>query len=122
MARKENFVNVNVNDLIYKVKQTTQNNSELGSDCRGKIWYEKLKIFLDKDCNVQIRMKTFYHELAHAMCESTSFNNMLMEKMGDNGYEIFIDKLGEAVYNYIHKNNVDEIENFVKGEEGEDNE
>ena len=61
MARKEKFVNVNVNDLIYKVKQTTQNNSELGSDCRGKIWYEKLKIFLDKDCNVQIRMKTFYH-------------------------------------------------------------
>ena len=29
---------------------------------------------------------------------------------------------GPTVYNYIHKNNVDEIENFVKGEEGEDNE
>lgn len=122
MARKEKCLMVNVNDLMYKVKLTTQNNSELGSDCRGKIWYEKLKIFLDKNCATELRMKTFYHELAHAICEGTSFNNMLMEKLGDNGYEIFIDKLGEQVYNYIHKNDLNEVENFVKGEEIEDNE
>ena len=92
MARKEKFVNVNVNDLIYKVKQTTQNNSELGSDCRGKIWYEKLKIFLDKDCNVQIRMKTFYHELAHALM---FFAGIKQDEMIAQGF-------ANLIYDYVH--------------------
>lgn len=117
MARKEKCVMVNVNDLAYKLKLTTRNNSELGENCRGKIWYEKLKIFLDKDNAPRVRLYTYYHELAHAMIESTSFNDMLMEKLGDHGYEIFVDKLGEAVYNYINKNNTQEIEDFVKGDE-----
>ena len=120
MARKEKFTMVDVNGLDYKVKLTTQNNSELGDGCRGKIWYEKLKIFLDKNSAPKVRLLTFYHELAHAMCEATSFNNMLEEKLGDNGYEIFIDKMGEVVYNYIHNNNVEAIEKFVIGD-SEDN-
>ena len=119
MARKEKFAIVNVNDLEYKLKLTTRTNAELGENCRGKIWYEKLKIFLDKENAPRVRLYTYYHELAHAMIESTSFNDMLMEKLGDHGYEIFVDKLGEAVYNYVNKNDIQALEAFVKGDEVE---
>lgn len=113
---KEKFQNVNVNGLLYKLKLTTQTNPELGKDARGIIHYEKLKIFLDKKCAEQLRVKTFYHELAHAFCESTSFNNSLMDLLGNDNYEIFIDKLGEVVENFVHTNDINLIENFVKKE------
>lgn len=113
---KEKFQNINVNGLSYKLKLTTPNNPELGKDARGIIHYEKLKIFLDKNIAEELRVKTLYHELAHAFCESTSFNNMLMDKFGNDSYEIFIDKLGEVIEKFIHENNIDVIENFVKKE------
>lgn len=111
---KEKFQNVKVNNLDYKLKLTTQNNPELGKDARGIIHYEQLKIFLDKNCATQLRIKTFYHELAHALCEASSFNNALMESLEDDNYEIFIDNLGLAIENFIHNNNIAEIESFIK--------
>ena len=113
---------IKLDNVSYELEMADKKSKMLGDDNRGICYYELASILINKDLPNDLKIQTFYHELAHAMCESTSFNNMLMEKLGDNGYEIFIDKLGEAVYNYIHKNNVDEIENFVKGEEGEDNE
>ena len=54
------------------------------------------------------------HELAHGICEETSFNSMLMDKLGENGYEIFIDSLGKTIYNMIHMNDMNLIEDYIK--------
>ena len=111
---KENFRNVKVNGVNYKLKLTTQNNPELGKDARGITYYEELKIFLDRKCANDLRVKTFYHELAHCLCETTSFNNQLMDKLSDENYEIFIDQLGEAIQMFIHNNDIKDLEDFIQ--------
>ena len=42
---------------------------------------------------------------------------MLMDKLGDNGYEIFIDSLGKVLYDIINKNNMKTIERKVLKDE-----
>lgn len=113
---KENFETVNINGINYKLKLTTPNNPDLGKDARGITFYEELKILLNKKCATDLRIKTFYHEIAHALCESTSFNNILMEKLSDENYEIFIDQLGESIQMFFHNNNINELENYIKKE------
>lgn len=113
---KENFELVNINGLNYKLKLTTPNNPDLGKDARGITLFEELKIFLNKKCASELRIKTFYHELAHALCESTSFNNMLMEKFSDDDFEIFIDQLGESIQMFIHNNDINSLEDYIKKE------
>ena len=110
----EKFQNINVNGLNYKLKLTTPSNPELGKDTRGITLFEELKILLSKNCAPELRVKTFYHELAHAICESTSFNNMLIDNFSENDFEIFIDQLGEAIQMFIHNNDIETIENFIK--------
>ena len=102
-----------IGNVTYDLKLTTQRDSDLGDDCRGKIWYERLLISIDKELPTELKVQTFYHELAHAICEETSFNGMLMDKLGDNGYEIFVDNLGKAVYNISHNEDVKKIEDFL---------
>lgn len=114
---KENFETVNINGVNYKLKLTTPNNPELGKDTRGITYYEELKILLNKKCANDLRIKTFYHELAHALCDSTSFNNILMDKLSEDDYEIFIDQLGESIQMFIHNNDINVLENFIKKEE-----
>lgn len=113
---KEIFKSVNINGINYKLKLTTPNNSELGKDARGITYYEELKILLNKKCANDLRIKTFYHELVHVLCESTSFNNILMEKLSEENYEIFIDQLGESIQMFIHNNDIKSIEEFIKKE------
>ena len=108
------FKSVNINGINYKLKLTTPNNSELGKDARGITYYEELKILLNKKCANDLRIKTFYHELAHVLCESTSFNNQLMDKLSDENYEIFIDQLGEAIQMFIHNNDIKDLEDFIQ--------
>lgn len=112
----ENFKNVNVNGINYKLKLTTSSNPDLGKNTRGITFYEELKILLNKKCASELRIKTFYHELAHALCESTSFNNMLMERFSEDDYEFFVDQLGESIQMFIHNNDINDIENYVKKE------
>ena len=35
---------------------------------------------------------------------------MLGEKLGENGYEIFIDNMGKLLYDIIHKNDMRKLE------------
>lgn len=107
-------------NVSYDIHTTTQNNAELGEDNRGRIWYEKLAIWVDKELPAELKSQTLYHEIAHAMCEQTSFNGMLMDKLGDNGYEIFIDSLGKVLYDIIHKNDMKTIEKKVLDDMTED--
>lgn len=100
----------------YSVTPTTLSNDNLGKDNRGRIWYERLEIYIDKDLPKTLKIQTVYHELAHAICEETSFNDMLMEKLGDNGYEIFIDSLGKTVMNLIHNNDLNQFEKSLTKE------
>lgn len=104
---------IRINDLTYHVNMVTQSDPMLGEDTRGKIWYERLLIFLDKELPNDLKVQTFYHELAHALCEETSFNDMLMDKLGDNGYEIFIDNLGKNIFKFYHQNNIKKIEQDI---------
>lgn len=104
------MIDVNVGENVYNIHLVSKKDKNLGEDCRGKIYYEDLDVYLDKDLPKTRIVQTFYHEMAHAMCDETSFNNMLMDKLGDNGYEIFIDNLGKAIYSLIHTNNLDMIE------------
>ena len=108
---------LNIWNFSYDINTTSQNNAELGEDNRGRIWYEKLTIWVDKELPNELKLQTLYHEIAHAMCEQTSFNGMLMDKLGDNGYEIFIDSLGKVLYDIINKNNMKTIERKVLKDE-----
>lgn len=107
---------LNLGNNTYNIIMTTQSNAELGENNRGKIWYEKLNILVDKELPDTLKIQTLYHEIAHGVCQETSFNDMLLTRLGDNGYEIFVDNLGKALYDLIHKNNLIQIENEVKGE------
>jgi hypothetical protein len=100
-------------NVSYDIKATTQSNAELGEDNRGRIWYEKLAIWVDKELPDELKLQTLYHEIAHAMCEQTSFNGMLMDKLGEHGYEIFIDNLGKVLYDIVKKNNMKAIEKEI---------
>lgn len=105
---------VKIGNVNYKIEMTTSADKDMPKDTRGIIFYEQLRILLDKELPNELKEQTLYHELSHAICEQTSFNNMSMEKLGDNGYEIFIDSLGKILYNFIHNNDLQKLENFVK--------
>ena len=104
---------ISVGNVSYDVKMTNQKDSDLGDECRGKVWYEKLLVTLDKELPDDLLIQTFYHEIAHVLCESTSFNIMLMDKLGDNGYEIFVDNLGKSLYNLIHNQDMKNYEQLL---------
>lgn len=105
---------VKVGNVNYEIEMTTSLDRDMPRDTRGVILYEQLRILLDKELPDELIEQTLYHEISHAMCEQTSFNNMLMEKLGDNGYEIFIDSMGKILYNLIHNNDLRKLEKFVK--------
>lgn len=105
---------VNLGNVNYDVVLTSKTDSNLGEDNRGRIWYEKLSMYIDKELPNELKIQTFYHELAHGICEETSFNGLLMDKLGDNGYEIFIDCLGKSIYNLIHNNDMNKLEEIFK--------
>lgn len=100
---------IELGNVNYEINLTDKLNEKLGEDTYGKIWYNELKMFLDKNLPQDLIIQTFFHELAHAICQETSFNDMLMDNLGDNGYEIFIDNLGKRLYDIIYKNDVKEI-------------
>lgn len=114
---KEVFKSININGINYKLKLVAQSNPELGKDNRGITDFEQLKILLGKNYAPDLRVKTFYHELAHALCESTSFNNELIERFTNIEFECFIDQLGEAIQLFIQNNDYKDIENFVRNDE-----
>lgn len=100
----------------YTIKETSITDTNLGEDNRGRIWYEKLSIYLDKELPNSLKIQTAYHELAHAICEESSFNGMLMEKLGDNGYEIFINSLGSTIMNFVYDNNLEQFKKSLTKE------
>lgn len=100
----------------YTITETLITDANLGENSRGRIWYEKLSIYLDKELPKSLKVQTAYHELAHAICEETSFNGMLMEKLGENGYEIFINSLGSTIMNFVHDNNLEQFEKSLTKE------
>lgn len=105
---------ITLGNVNYDISLTTQSNAELGEGNRGRIWYEKLTMYIDKNLPEELKIQTLYHELAHGICEETSFNGMLMDKLGENGYEIFIDSLGKTIYSMIHMNDMNLIEDYIK--------
>lgn len=110
---------INFDVVKYSLALTTKNDEQLGSESRGMTYYEDLKILLDKELPKDLRIQTFYHELAHAICDQTSFNNLLLSKLDEDYYEIFIDNLGKVLYNLFHKNDMKKLEKFVIGENNE---
>jgi hypothetical protein len=104
---------ITINNLDYDVQMSDKNDKDIGDGVRGIILYEELIIKLLKTLPDELKVETLYHELCHALCEQSSFNNMLMEKLGDNGYEIFIDSLSKALYTLVHKNDLKKLENFI---------
>lgn len=99
-----------LNNVGYNIIPTDKTNKDLSENNRGIIYYEDLNILLDKNLPSELLIQTLYHEVCHAICEQTSFNNMLGDKLGENGYEIFIDNLGKLLYDIIHKNDMKKIE------------
>lgn len=110
---------VKVGNVNYDIELTTKLDKDMVEDSRGCILYEELRILIDKQSAKELKEQVLYHEISHAICEQTSFNNMLMEKLGDNGYEIFIDSMGKVLFNLIHNNDLKKLEKFVKGETNE---
>lgn len=103
---------VTLDNVTYNIDLVNKLNKDLDGN-RGIIFYEELKILLDKNLPSERLIQTFYHELSHAICEQTSFNTMLEEKLGDNGYEIFIDNMGKVLYSLLHQNNIQEVETQI---------
>lgn len=107
------MVALKLSNVHYDIDLTTKRNKDLGDDCRGITRFEELKILLNQDMPKELIIQTMYHEIAHAMCEETSFNDMLMDKLGDNGYEIFVDMMGRLLYDIIHNNDMKKIEENI---------
>lgn len=99
-------------NVNYDIKMTTKLDKDL-DDARGKIFYEELKILLDKDLPNDLKIQTLYHEIAHAICDQSFFNDVLLEKLGDDEYEIMVDSIGTLLYDIIHSNNMFDVEEFV---------
>lgn len=115
-TNKDTPIPVKVGGVNYGIKMVDKNDADIGEGNRGLCYYEELMIKLDKTLPKDLLAQTLYHELSHAICEQTSFNSMLEDKLGDNGYEIFIDNLGKVLYTLFHRNNMKMIEDMVKGE------
>ena len=109
----ESNYNICLDDVSYNIELVSKLDKELDGN-RGIILYEELKILLDKDLPPELLILTAYHELAHAICERTSFNSMLEEKLGENGYEIFIDNLGRIIYNLFSNNDINLFNKLLK--------
>ena len=109
----ESNYNICLDDVSYNIELVSKLDKELDGN-RGIILYEELKILLDKDLPPELLILTAYHELAHAICERTSFNSMLEEKLGENGYEIFIDNLGRIIYNLFSNNDINLFNTLLK--------
>ena len=101
---------VKLDNVNYTIEMTDKTNKDLGDNTRGIVYYEDLKILLDKNLPDDLIIQTLYHEISHAMCAQTSFNDMLADKLGDNGYEIFIDNMGKLLYDIIHNNDMKTLE------------
>lgn len=106
-------VKINVGRFDYNVQIVNDEHSEL-EDNRGLINYETLNIYINNDSLDERKVHTFYHELSHAICENTGFNDIIMDKLGIDDYECFIDHMGKTLYSVIHNNDLENIEKIVK--------
>lgn len=101
---------IKLNNVKYDIKMTDKTDKDLGDATRGIVYYEDLRILLDKNLPEDLIIQTMYHEISHAICAQTSFNDMLVDKLGENGYEIFIDNMGKLLYDIIHNNDMKTLE------------
>lgn len=115
-TNKGMLIPVKVGGVNYSIKMVDKNDDDISEGNRGICYYEDLLIKIDKTLPKDLLKQTMYHELSHAICEQTSFNSMLEDKLGENGYEIFIDNMGKVLYTLFHENNLKMIEDMVKGE------
>nr|DAJ42500.1 MAG TPA: SprT-like family protein [Caudoviricetes sp.] len=111
---------IKLDNVSYELEMADKKSKMLGDDNRGICYYELASILINKDIPNDLKIQTFYHELAHAMLQESSFNAMIETELTTPMYEVFIDNLGRLVYNYIHKNDLKKLENYILGESNED--
>lgn len=62
--------------------------------------YKTREIMLSAELCRDVKEDTYYHELAHALLEETTFNTVISENMGMY-YESFVQALGNQIRQYI---------------------
>lgn len=105
-----------LNYVPYEVKVQSKHSEELEGDCRGLCDFENTTLYLSSDIPKELREQTFFHELFHAMCDQSGFNNLLIKKLGDTGYEVFTDNMGRLIYELLYKNDIKKIVSDIRGE------
>lgn len=114
--RNDELPTVNINDLNYRIKLTDKEDGNIEKNW-GMIHYDKLMILLDKNISPERRVKVFFHEIAHGMVEETSFNDALENQLGEEGLEIFVDRLGDVLEKLIRNNDFKQLVNYVRNGE-----